>query len=133
MKDAAFANAQNNQSDFRIHNNVYVRRVALRKGIEAITVTPIDSIDVANQVFLSRRDSPGKKQLKVYADGKNVQVHLDEKYLGSDIFVYNVSGKVLHYETADQTRKILDIQLNSGIYIITVRTASFTVNEKVVL
>jgi arylsulfatase A-like enzyme len=133
VKDAAFANAQNNQSDFRIHGDVYLRRVAVRKGIDPVIVTPVDSIEVANLVILSSMNRPDESQVKIYAHRQTVQLNVAEEFLGSDVFIYNVLGELVHHETADQTQNTLSIHVMPGIYIVTIRKDTFLVNKKIIV
>jgi arylsulfatase A-like enzyme len=133
VRDAAFANAQNNQSDFRIHNDVYVRRVAVRKGIDPVTVTPIDPVQVENLVIASRVDPADEHGVKIYVTGKKIRLEIDEAFLGSDVYVYNVLGEVVHYETADQTGKFIDIHEKPGIYVVAVRKDSRQVHKKIII
>ncbi|MEX0983034.1 MAG: sulfatase-like hydrolase/transferase [Bacteroidales bacterium] len=133
VRDAAFANAQNNNSDFRIHNDVYLRRVAVRKGIDPLPVSTVDSIEVANLVVLSRLDDSGKDQVEIYAGIEAVHLRVAEPLLGSDIFVYNLLGKVLYHETVKDTRHLLSMKFQPGVYIVTLRKDAFRADKKIVV
>lgn len=133
VRDAAFSNAQNNQSDFRIHNDVFLRRVAVRKGIGPVPVTRVDSIEVANLVILSRRPGPLLSQVKIYTGRNTVQLQIPGEWIGSDIFIYNVLGTVVHREIADQTQKTLQMNLKPGTYILSLRKKAFRINKKMMI
>jgi arylsulfatase A-like enzyme len=133
VKNAAFSNAQNNQSDFRIHNDIYLRRVAVRKGIESIQAPHVESTEVANLVILSRPDLMNADRVKIYAHNKTVHLSVAEEFLGSEIFIYNVLGEVIHHDIADQAEKSLRIDVKPGIYIVAIRKDPFAANRKIIV
>ena len=133
IKDAAFANAQNNKSDFRIHGDVYIRRVAVRKGFVPITVSQVDSTEVSNQVIVSHIKKFDETRIKIFTHSNTVQVNVSEEFLGSDILIYNVLGETLLHEKASQTQNTLNINAKPGLYIVSVGKNSFLVNKKFVV
>jgi hypothetical protein len=133
VRNAAFANTQNNQSDFRIHNDVHVRRVAVRKGINPVHVLPVDSVEVENQVVASRVDPSVMNHVNVYSSGNIIKINMAGAWVGSDVFVYNILGEVLHYEKTGQTHHTLGFHPKPGVYIVSMQKDTFRVNKKILV
>jgi|GEM_PF-361277 len=133
VRDAAFANAQNNQSDFRIHNDVYLRRVAVRKGIGPLSAVLVDSIEVENLVYTSSQPDPVRSHIHLNSAKNTVQLQISPEWVGSDIFIFNVLGAAVHHEIANQQQQTLQISLDPGIYVISLRKNTIIFNEKILI
>lgn len=133
VRDAAFANLQNNQSDFRIHGDVYVRRVALRKGIGPVPEDKVDSVEVENLVFLSSPFGPVKSEVKIYPVNNAVQIQVPRELAGTDIFIYNILGAMVHQAKADQQQQPLLINLDPGLYVVYLHTDAFRISEMLII
>jgi arylsulfatase A-like enzyme len=130
VRDAAFANAQNNQSDFRIHGDVYIRRVAIRKGIDPVPAEQVDAVEVENLVFVSSQQGTLKPKVKIYPVKNTVQIEIPRDLVGADIFIYNILGAMVHYTKAEQQRQSLQVKLAPGTYIASIRTNAIRTSEK---
>jgi arylsulfatase A-like enzyme len=133
VRDAAFANAQNNQSDFRIHNDVHIRRVAVHKGIDSFQVLPLDSVEVENLVVTSGVLPSVMKHVNVYFSGNTINIDVAGAWVGSDVFVYNVLGEVLHHEKIGRTYHTLSIHPRPGVYIVSILKDNYRVNKKILV
>ena len=135
VTDAAFANLQNNQSDFRIMGEAYVRRVAVRLGTEDPEVpeipveyrTPLDPHDPVSggvenlseaRVFVTY----GQEQLRIGIPVELVRGHLR---------VYNSVGQAIYQATLEQTESKFQLPSKSPFYLIVIQKGNTQITRKI--
>jgi arylsulfatase A-like enzyme len=122
VTDAALENLQNNQSDFRIRGEAYVRRVAVRRGIENPKVPDIPVVYVFPQ---SPDDPSGKRPEKsseldfqVVYKQEHLLLHVPKELIQGELRIYTYTGKVIYIMTIKGTEHLIPIHLESNAYIV---------------
>jgi hypothetical protein len=71
--------------------------------------------------------------VNVYSSGNIIKINMAGAWVGSDVFVYNILGEVLHYEKTGQTHHTLGFHPKPGVYIVSMQKDTFRVNKKILV
>jgi hypothetical protein len=125
VRNAAFANKQNNQSDFRIRGEAHVRRVAVRLGIEDPEVPEIPIVFVTpkepeNPTGIESVESLAGQVWLEYQMGI-LTVRIPEEMVSANVSVYNYMGQVVYSSSMNQTEERFQIPAHSNVYIVAIQ------------
>ncbi len=121
VNDAALNNLQNNQSDFRIRGTEYIRRIALRKGVDNEGNTSLSPEQELHSHMLVK--------VQPVTGGANISVSND--LIGADLYVYNLMGVLQKRQQVNQSEFYIGLGVPQGIYIFVVRSDNGLVSKKV--
>ncbi len=135
VTDAALDNLQNNQSDFRIMGEAYVRRVAVRIGTED---PEIPEIPVEYVVPQEPEDPTGREQTELHNPdvmlGFNqglLSVMVSEEMIGSALTIYNYMGQAIYLTNLERTEEIIQLSSNSISYIVLIQSGSTYFSKRI--
>lgn len=116
VKDAALRNLQNNQADFRIVSDVYIRRVAIKKE---------DELSVPSALV---EDMGVKLSLK-----KGVlRVKLSQEISNAGIRVFNLNGQLVYHNELQGTEAVFYTPATSKLYIVEIWSSNKIIRKKVI-
>jgi len=137
VADAALDNQQNNQSDFRVMGEAYIRRVALRIGSQ---IPEIPEIPVEYKIPEKPDDPTGTGQAELL--DQNVQIGSKEGVLRilipeimvhAELSIYNLMGQEIYRTRMTQTEELLHLSSDSNVYIVVLRSGAACVRKKIIL
>lgn len=117
VKDAAFENSQNNNSDFRIVSDNYIRRVAIKKASTQTTVKP-----------------PLKKEgldVNIWLNQGLLNVSLPQGIEQARLEVYSLLGQLLFQTEMNQSQESFLLDGSSDLYIVVIKTENTMVSKKI--
>jgi hypothetical protein len=135
VTDAALDNKQNNQSDFRIMGEAYVRRVAVRIGTED---PEIPEIPVEYVVPQEPEDPTGTDQTELrnpdveigYRRGL-LRVMVPEEMIGASLTIYNHMGQAIYLTNLERTEEMIQLSSNSISYIVLIQSGSTYFSKRI--
>ncbi len=117
VTDAAFDNKQNNQADFRIMGESYIRRVAIKKGdVNTSAIKPIIQADF---------------DVKVSFNQGMLRVSVPEEMIGEELSVYNLMGQLLFRTKMSHSEEMFHLDANSNFYIVVIQSGNAFVSKKI--
>jgi hypothetical protein len=116
LTDASLNNKQNNQADFRIMSDVYVRRVAIIKEQNTLAIEQIKQPDY---------------NVKVVLNQGILRISVPDEMARADVNVYNLMGQLIYQTKMKQTKENFHFATNSNLYIVVVRSGNMIVSKKV--
>lgn len=136
VTDAAFANLQNNQSDFRIMGEAYVRRVAVRIGAEdpKVAEVPVEYIipqEPEDTTGTGQIDLPGQEFIVGFSKGM-LRIDVPEEMIDAELRIYNSMGQSVYHTNMEQTEKMVHLNSNPDFYIIAVKSGSNCITRKII-
>ncbi len=125
VKNAALDNQQNNQSDFRVMGEAYIKRVAVSIGSEQpeIPEVPVEYItpqEPASPAQAGQKFPPGQ-HIRLDYDYGALRVSVPEPLINAELQIYNCLGQSVYQTTIDQTKKTIPLPADSNLYILSVR------------
>jgi len=118
VTDAAFDNKQNNQADFRIVGESYIRRISIKKKDF--------NTSVIKQIKKTGHD------IKVRLSQGMLSITVPEEMARAEVYVYNTMGQLLYQTKMNQTEEIFHLKAKSNVFIVVVHGKNATVSKKVV-
>ncbi len=137
VTDAAFANLQNNQSDFRIMGEAYVRRVALRIGSESPEVpeVPVEFI-IPKETEITTGTGPYEisgHDIKIGIRQGTLRILVPDALIHSELRIYNYSGQALYHSILEQTEETIHLSDDSNFYIVVVQNENEYISRKIIV
>ena len=127
VTNAALDNQQNNQSDFRVMGEAYIKRVAVSIGSELpeipevpiVYITPQEPAEPAGARQIKQQDQP----VSVDYEHGTLRVSVPEEMIDADLQIYNYLGQSVYQTTIDQTEELVRLPGDSKLYILSVQNA----------
>ena len=116
ITDAALDNLQNNQADFRIMSDVYIRRVAIKKE-EVLATNPTEQPDYNVKVSLKQ----GTLKVSVPEDMKRAEIK-----------VFDLTGQLIYQTKMTQADETFSFETHPGVYIIRVQNVNKSISKKII-
>jgi len=119
ITDAAFNNKQNNQSDFRIVGDSYIRRVAIKKGdINTHVKEQIKKVDY---------------NVKVRFSEEKLQITIPLEMINADVSVYNLLGQMILQTKMNQSEKSFHLNTDSKFCIVVLQKGNSFTSRKILI
>jgi len=94
----------------------------------------LDDIEIENWGTVGIGDDQTKDAPVIYAYGKKVYISAGQEWLGADISITNLMGQIVYRGTYNGNRTItLNNNINQGVYVIKLESASNTMVKKVMI
>lgn len=137
VRDAAFANLQNNQSDFRIRGEAHVRRVALRLGTEEPEIPEIPVVFVnpkapEEPIGGLHKQELERKFLLAYRQN-HLHLRVPETMLQGELRIFETTGQCLYSATIGQCHEMIPLSLSSGAYIVLFQSKRAQISKKLIV
>lgn len=117
VNDAAFDNKQNNQADFRIVGEAYIRRVAVRKeDLNTSAIKQIKKTDI---------------NVKVRLNQGMLKISVPEEMIHAKLSIYNLLGQLVYQNRMDQNEEMFHFGKDSNFYIVVLRSKNAFVSRKI--
>ena len=116
VTDAALGNEQNNQADFRIASDVYIRRVAIKK----------------EEVLATKQSNQTDYNVKVALNQGVLKVSVPKEMARAEVKVYNVMGQLMYQTKMSKIQEKFHFETNYSIYIVVVRSGNIVVSKEVI-
>ncbi len=137
VSDAALENKQNNQSDFRIMGEAYIRRVAVRIGSE-IPETPDIPVEYVipkeTEITIGTAQTEASKQdVDIQFIQGMLRILIPEKMISAKLRVYNAMGQEMYRTRMTQTEEIINLSSSSSFYIVVIQDTNTFISKKIFL
>ncbi|MCP4312297.1 MAG: sulfatase-like hydrolase/transferase [Bacteroidetes bacterium] len=136
VTDAALDNKQNNQSDFRIMGEAYIRRVALRIGSE---IPEAPEIPVENVIPKETENPVGTRQIelpnhnvKVWFNEGMLSILIPDEMIKAELRIYNIMGQEIYRTRMTQTEESVNLPSDSNFYIVVIQDRNTFTSKKII-
>lgn len=137
VRDASFENLQNNQSDFRIRGEAFVRRVAVRLGIEEPEVPEIPVV----YIIPKTPENPTGTSPEIGADPDyRLEYHHDilhlripKEMINAELRIYTYTGQAIYSRRIERTEVRIPLSLKSNAYIVVLNAGIDQISKKLIV
>ena len=137
VTDAAFDNLQNNQSDFRIRGEAYVRRVALRRGLEKPEVPDIPVVLVIPELpedpSGTRPEKFSELDFQLVFRHENILLRVPEEMIHAELRIFTCTGQAIYFKRIERTEEMIPVNLESNAYIAVISTENNHISRKLII